>query len=285
MSQVFLNDDSNAKFLVDGFIILNNIIDIDFEDTYKFFNNQKSNVDNKFYSSLWSSNQEYRVAVDSKIKEILSPVNAKYLNRYNPFFSDLLVKKPSLNHRLNRHQDWTFIDEDTYTPVFIWCPLMNVTKRNGCIMILPKSHLYFKSIRGSNIPTGLDYKELERLERRYAQYLEMKKGDILILNQSLLHASLPNRSFRNRLALGLYCLPENIPVYHYHYDVNNKKYLKYQINPDFILKFSSNQNFKDNLYQQKMLRPEGMIIKENTTLNRPFSKDIYVQYEDSLKTK
>ncbi|MFN8284412.1 MAG: phytanoyl-CoA dioxygenase family protein [Chitinophagales bacterium] len=285
MNSVFVDDVWNKQFIQNGFIILKNAISIDFDKNYSFFNSLESNVDNKFYTSLWSSNQEYRILVDTKIKEILTPVCDKYLNNYHPFFSDLLVKKPSLTHRLNWHQDWTFTDEEKYTQVFLWMPLQKVTKQNGCIMLLPKSHQYFQAIRGTNIPSGLNYSKLNEFEKKYAQYIELERGDILVLNQSLLHASLPNRSFNNRLALGLYCLPENAPVYHYHYDILTNKILKYEIDQEFIFKLSSNQDFKYSIMEQKMPRPIGKIIEEVELADSKYDVDFYLKYEEQLKHK
>lgn len=283
MNRIFMDDEYNKQFIQNGYVILKNVLSIDFDNCYKFFNALESNIDNTFYTSLWSSNQEYRILVDTKIKEILLPACNQYLNSYTPLFSDLLVKKPSFTHRLNWHQDWTFTDEKKYTQVFFWTPLQNVSKRNGCVMILPKSHLFFNAIRGTNIPSGLDYAKLRELEKKYAQYIELKKGDILVLNQSLLHASLPNRSLRNRLAIGLYCLPKEAPAYHYHLDIETKKILKYAIDPKFILKLSSDQDFKYSILEQKMPRPNGTVIEELDAFVTHYDTDFYKRYEEELK--
>lgn len=282
MSQVFIDNKLNEQFINDGYVILKKKLNIDFNNVYQFFNSLESNVDNKFYSSIWSNNIEYRRLVDAKIKELIAPFCNEYLNEYVPFFSDLLVKKPSINHKLNWHQDWTFIDESKHTPVFFWCPLQDVTKRNGCLMILPKSHQYFNEIRGSNIPSGLDYKKLDAYEKKYAQYIELEKGDVFMFNQSLLHASLPNRSFKNRLALGLYCVPKNIPLLHYHLDVETKKILKYEIDLDFINNFSKNQDFKYSIEQGNMPKPNGNIVEECEFKSFIFTDENYNQYIKSI---
>lgn len=282
MNKIFRDNELNQEFIKYGYVILNDKLSMDFKKVYDFFNSLESKVDNKFYSSLWSSDNKYRTIVDSEIKRILTPFCESYLDSYLPFFSDLLVKKPSLNHKLNWHQDWTFTDERLFTQVFFWAPLQDVTIRNGCIMILPKSHLFFNSLRGGNIPSGLDYNKLNELEKKYAQYIVLKKGDILVFNQSLLHASLPNRSLKNRLALGLYCLPKDAPKYHYHYDQVAKRILRYHIDLDFIIQFSANQDFKNNILNQSMSVPAGEFEEFSVDLIRPFFPEVYERYESEL---
>lgn len=282
MNDVFTDPALNDQFEREGYVILRKQLDIDFKKTYDFFNALDSRVDSTFYSALWSPDTEFRSVVDSRIKEILGPVCSRYLKDYKPFFSDLLVKRPSLFEKLNWHQDWTFVDESKFTQVFIWSPLQDVTRMNGCMMILPHSHKYFRSVRGSNIDSGLDYEKLAQLEKEHARYLELEKGDVLIFNQSLLHASPPNRSFRNRLAIGLYCIPQEAETYHFHYDTESKKYLQYQIDLDFILHFSDEQDFKKNILSHRMPRPKGKVIRETDTLNQPFAPGVYAAYEQTL---
>lgn len=264
MKAVFKDNLLNTSFNNEGYLLLKNIIDIDFASSYQFFNNMESNVEGKFYASLWSKDKHYRMQVDAAIKERLLPIAKNYLNHYEPLFADLLVKKPSLTHKFDWHQDWTFVDENHYSSIFIWCPLQDVTARNGCIKILPKSHMYFKKTRGSNIPPQYSHDEISSIAAKYAITLPMKKGDIIIFDQAVFHASPPNRSLQNRLAIGLLCLPKNIDIFHYHFNILNKQIEQYKIDFDFMMRYSESQDFLTNLYTSNLARPNhGVLINED----------------------
>lgn len=260
MNIVFKDKNLEKIFKEDGFVILKDAVSFDFKTSYNYFNELQSNVNGKFYASLWSNDRKYRENVDNEIKKRLSIISEKYLENYESFFGDLLVKKPSLNHKFDWHQDWTFVDEEKYSSVYIWCPLQDVSKTNGCLMVIPGSHLYYNNIRGSNIKPVYNITDIETLAKEKKQYLSINKGDVIIFNQSLFHASPPNRTFKNRLAIGLLCLPKNVDIFHYHFNNEQQKIEKYKIDYDFIMNFSNEQNFIKNLYSLNLQKPKGAIL-------------------------
>lgn len=263
MKKIFINEELNIQFNTQGFIVLKQVLKFNFSESYTLFNNLNAGVDGKFYASLWSKDRQYREKVDIEIKKRLEFIIKDYMFEYESFFGDLLVKKPSLNHTFEWHQDWTFVDEEKFSSVYIWCPLQDVNKQNGCLMVLPRSHLNYKEIRGSNIAPTYNKDTLKEKIKEEAIYLPLKKGDVVIFNQALFHASPANRTFKNRLAIGLLCLPKNQPIHHYHYNLKTKQNEKYKIDYDFIMNFSNEQNFIDNLYSLKLEKPKGGILLTN----------------------
>ncbi len=262
MRKIFKDNALNEQFHQEGFVVLEHILHFDFEKSYRYFNGLPSQVNGRFYASLWSKDRKYREEVNSQIKQRLDGIAEEYLEEYVPFFGDLLVKKPSLNHTFDWHQDWTFVDEKRFASVYIWCPLQDVNKRNGCLMVLPQSHLAFRDVRGSNIQPSYEKTKLQSLIKQNARVLAIKKGDVIIFNQALFHASPPNRTLKNRLAIGLLCLPKEAEIFHYHFNLAAQKIEKYKIDYDFIMNFSSDQDFLKNLYSQNLQKPAAGILLE-----------------------
>jgi ectoine hydroxylase-related dioxygenase (phytanoyl-CoA dioxygenase family) len=170
--------------------------------------------DIKFGSSDFSGpSLDYR-----KIKDLeYDPVCLRFLQ--NPIFRQLgeknigpnvasmramMMNKPAGgSSSLPYHQDISTEWEMTIPPVLtIWTAIDEATRENGCLEIIPRSHLH-GMIGNGHILRPED-------EPRYAPpgsslFLEMTAGEAVVFNNALLHRSGANRSNRSRLALTL-CL-------------------------------------------------------------------------------
>ncbi len=67
-----------------------------------------------------------------------------------------LPKAPGEDSRLIMHQDMTLVDESEYSGINIWCPMIDLNETNGAIEVVPKSHRFYKTYRGSSIPDIYD---------------------------------------------------------------------------------------------------------------------------------
>ena len=65
---------------------------------------------------------------------------ADLLDDHRLFNTSILVKWPGQDGAMGTHQDWTFVDEDRFRSVTVWCPLVDVEQRNGALELLPGSH-------------------------------------------------------------------------------------------------------------------------------------------------
>ncbi len=50
------------------------------------------------------------------------------------------------------HQNWTFVDEDKFTSVSVWVPLCDVSRFNGTLEVVPKTHNTLTKYRSPSIP-------------------------------------------------------------------------------------------------------------------------------------
>jgi len=277
MRKIFTDDILDLQFKNEGFVVVDLFNPEQAQQYYKIFNQLDSGVGGRFFASMWSSDKAYRLKVDDLVKKILMPHANHYLYKYTPFFSDLIVKKPSFNQKIDIHQDWAFVDETSFTSVFIWCPLQDVSKRNGCLQLIPKSHLYLSKIRGSNIQLVKNYSILRKLDKHLLS-LELKAGQAVLYNPAILHASPPNRTFKNRLCIALTCIPEDAKLFHYHLNIETQKVEKLEIDYDFIMNFNNDNDFKKGLFNGNLKKPEGGKLVEY--LPKPSQDD----YAASLET-
>jgi hypothetical protein len=261
MRQIFKNEQLDIQFKELGYIIVDLIDRKTALDLYKTCIQFQSNVNATFYTSLWSSNVEYRKKVDNLILETLKEKVATLFFDYVPFFGDLLVKQPSLNKDFPIHQDWTFVDEEIFTSAYIWCPLQDVNYLNGNLQIVEKSHKFLDKIRGANVTVSYE-KIKDKIASKYLKNIKLKAGQAIIFNQALLHASPPNRSLKTRIAMGLLMLPVEAKVFHYYYDEKEAVLKRIEADKLFFMTYSENIDFKEGL--KSISYPS---TKENTIIN------------------
>lgn len=262
MRKIFKNEQLDIQFKELGYVVVDFMDRKTALDLYKTCIKFESNVNAKFYTSLWSSNVGYRKKVDDLIVQTLKEKATDLFFDYIPFFGDLLVKQPSLNKNFPIHQDWTFVDEETFASAYIWCPLQDVNYLNGNLQVVEKSHKFLDKIRGANIVVS--YEEIkDKIANKYLKSIKLKAGQAIIFNQALLHASPPNRSLKTRIAMGLLMLPIEAKVFHYYYDVEEAVFKRIEADKHFFMTYSENIDFKEGLKNNSISYPS---IKENTII-------------------
>jgi len=118
-------------------------------------------------------------------------------------FRSMFMNKPANRGTpLGWHQDcWTYLDRD---PILtIWTALDPATDENGCLKIIPRSHLC-GVINPAN-SAGFLTPELadEHCPPEKALRLELEPGEVVMLHNKLLHSSEVNRSSTSRRAFSV----------------------------------------------------------------------------------
>ena len=98
------------------------------------------------------------------------------------------------------HQDrWSTLDRDPQ--LTIWTALDPATKENGCVKIIPCSHHHL--INPDDPSAFLSEEQLAELDESAAISLELEEGEVVLLNNWLLHSSDLNRSDNPRRAFSI----------------------------------------------------------------------------------
>ncbi len=183
------------------------------------------------------SNIDYKKTVFRKVVEIFKPLIDKYLVDYQPIIANF-IHKTSYKGEVPMHQNWAFVDEWKYTSISVWCPLVDSFKENGALQIVPGSHKRFAPVRGPLIPWELEHLKKELVENHMVP-MEIKAGQAVILDDSVVHYSAPNMTDGLRLAIQLIMIPPNTPTIHYHMtDENGDKVIKvFEVDQEFYMQF------------------------------------------------
>lgn len=183
------------------------------------------------------SNIDYKKTVFNKVVETFKPLVDKYLIDYQPIIANY-IHKTSQKGEVPMHQNWAFVDEWKHTSISVWCPLVDSNEQNGTLQVVPGSHKRFAPVRGPLIPWELEHLKKEIIEE-YMVPMNLKAGQALILDDSIIHYSAPNMTDGLRLAIQLIMIPPGTPSIHYHMtEENGKKLVKvYEVDHEFYMQF------------------------------------------------
>lgn len=214
-------------------------------------------------------NIDYKREVYKLISSRFENQMNKLLANYRPIIANYIRKKSSTGE-VPLHQNWAFADEEKCTTVSIWCPLVDSTKENGTLQVVPGSHKRFGKYRGPMVPWELD-KIKSTIIDNYLTPLETKAGECVILDDSIVHYSAINKTEGLRLAIQLICVPKEIPSLHYHMDQSNDKtQIKVlQVEDDFYMEFNpwkKPENIKEigsKVFSNKQLSEKEFVKRLN----------------------
>ncbi len=159
-------------------------------------------------------NIDYKRKVMETIDEVFKPVYDKVLHQYKPIIANYIRKKTDAGE-VPLHQNWAFVDERIFSSVSIWVPLIDSHRGNGALEVVPHSHKRFGEIRGPMVPWELEGIKKDIIEKNLVT-CSIKAGDAIILDDSIVHYSFPNKTNDLRIAIQLILIPEEAPSIHYH---------------------------------------------------------------------
>ncbi|MCX6199880.1 MAG: phytanoyl-CoA dioxygenase family protein, partial [Bacteroidetes bacterium] len=161
-----------------------------------------------FYS-LYSRDIEYRKTVHESIGEIMKPVYDSLFSDYKVVLNSFIVKVSGPESEFCLHQDSTSIDETKYSSLSVWIPLQDTNMSNGCMCVVPYSHRMFSPYRG--ISFEQPFESIEGTVRKYLYPIELKKGDIFLFDNRIVHNSVINTSGENRVVVMSGIYPKEAP--------------------------------------------------------------------------
>lgn len=119
------------------------------------------------------------------------------------FLSDKLVfKDASTDFGSPWHQDYPYWKGSH--KVSVWIAMDDATPDNGCLRIVPGSHLFGSANHGGDASDGLGFKNRlgdQEIEGQQIIDLDAVRGDAIIFHDLLYHASYPNSTGKDRWAL------------------------------------------------------------------------------------
>lgn len=158
-------------------------------------NNNHINVD--FHSTFLDHHKPYKEIIYNHISSLIKENLSETLIPFKIIQANLFNKSRGKGN-IVPHQNLTTVDETLYSSYSIWVPLNETNELNGTIYIAPKSHRKFEKYRNHNKHWAPLYASCDISDYRMIP-INVKKGQALIFNDSLVHASPINTSDDHRI--------------------------------------------------------------------------------------
>jgi ectoine hydroxylase-related dioxygenase (phytanoyl-CoA dioxygenase family) len=249
MKPLFLDAQKQKQFEKEGYVVLPALNADEVKELYDYyFSTSLKEGDYGSYSN------GFKVGMDNKDKSLVNEMMEKIISVALPkmqqhmydaqvFTASYVVKEPNPLSVVPVHQDWSFVDnEGEYCSTTCWIPLMDVNEENGALGIIRGSNNYCDAHRASPSPQTPHALAAHYFTTfPYIKMVNMKAGEAIVFNNKTFHASPPNNSNEQRIAIGLGFAQHEAKTVHYYLkpDGNKNKLLKYAIDREFFKKYDN----------------------------------------------
>lgn len=187
-----------------------------------------------FYS-LYSQNLDYRARVNAEVGAVMEPHLQAFFHSYKTVLNGFIIKPPGPKSGFLIHQDTTGLDESKYSTLSVWVPLWDIGPEDGALCLVRRTHKMFYPYRG--ISFAFPFEKIHSTVKRYLEPVYMKAGEALIFDQRTLHASLPNKSDKNRVVVVSGLFPQEAEFTMCYRENESAPIEIYRQEDDFILKY------------------------------------------------
>jgi phytanoyl-CoA dioxygenase PhyH len=217
--RTFLDPATEARFRDEGFVILDLLTSEDVASLLRSYEAFRQHHEHDGFTATTllddlAARQRAHEEVEAVFRRRLMPV----LDDHRIAVASYAVKQANSKHsHVGLHQDLTFVDEARQVGISIWSPLMDVNAENGWLGVAPRSHVLNSHYRE---PCSLPYWDLyEIIERQYLTYLPMRPGQVLLMDNRVIHGSPPNRTGLPRVVAAGVVVPAESQLLYCHREI------------------------------------------------------------------
>ncbi len=275
MKTIFHDTTLQVNFETSGFVIVDLLNETDLISLSEIYNQYLGkNVFDHFTTSNVSLAFEIKYEIANSIDKILSQKLANLMCNTTFWPGAFLIKPNGEESEFKAHQDWTFVDEEKFVSGNVWVPLCDVNIHNGCLSVIESSQYpNIRSIRSQTIP---DFFHTNReVIKPFLKPINLKAGQALIFNHSLIHHSYSNTSGINRIAVSKGFNSAEATLLHY-LKTSDQTAELYEMPKDFVFKY-------DNLNDLKHKPINGKIINTLSYYDKSYSDDEIIEILTKLK--
>lgn len=201
-----------GAFRRDGWVVVDLLTVTEVAELARVFASIAGAPEDSIYSS-WSQPLAVRAATDEAIRSVTLPRLRALLPGRAMVFAGFMAKAVGPETAFPIHQDPTVVDEERWTPLTFWVPLVDVGPETGCMQAIPGSHRLDASPRPAFRPFPHQHEDA-RL-RPLLRLVPMRAGQAMLSHPALFHASTPNRGAERRVACVGMVVPGDAEVRYY----------------------------------------------------------------------
>lgn len=194
----------------EGYKVVDTNNNIDYEEINKFINDLSLDDYLRKYStflSIYINDINYRTHIQNSICNQIFNLVEDYFVDYEIRATILIIKPPNSLKNFPVHQDPSICDENKFSSLNLWIPLLDTNKNNGTLKVKKKSHKKFNVLRGESIPKS----KYSFFDKCLLTNLNVKKGEFVVFDPRTLHASGINTASTPRNVIFVSLVNKNAP--------------------------------------------------------------------------
>lgn len=229
----------DRRFQRDGYVIAPAAGPDEVAAALDVFERFPSGIDDGYYASIHSTDPSYKVKVDRELSQILWPALDALLLDHRSLVAAFMVKGPGGSSVVPIHQDWNTMEETpTSAGITCWIPLTPVTEAEGRFRALPGSHRALQRFRGSPAFPAPYEQAADAICDELMVTLDVKVGEVLIMDGRVLHTTPQNRSGSTRVAAYINALPTEATSVHYYRSPEDDTVEIFEVDDAFFTSFN-----------------------------------------------
>lgn len=239
MKSMFINETIQKEFDEKGYVKIPLLDKEQVKMLTEFYlteNRRQEGYDSTYAEfSVLNAELNIRRFIFNEICNTILPAIYPFMGKVKPVLANFVCKDP-LSGFVPVHQNWAVVDEAKYSSVSIWCPLVDVNESNGALAFVDGSHKKFRGVRGGYADRNFMNIE-DEIIGNYLTQVPVKAGTAIVLDDSIVHYSPPNRTNAMRLAVQLIVVPIEADIYHFSVKQSEDGYFAdvYEVDSDYYL--------------------------------------------------
>ena len=166
------------------------------------------------YESSRHNSYDINRSINETIREVVTEAGRDIFLPAKVYGGSFMVKSHVDSEVLPLHQDWSVVEEDKYRTFFVWCPLLDVSVRNGCLFVLPGSHCYFRSLRSGTYPSDRFVLPVDL--HRHTRDIRLRAGQAILYSDELFHGSYANCGSADRVVVTARVMEHDADLVYFH---------------------------------------------------------------------
>jgi len=235
MHSIWTDQEQAAAFEREGFVVIDLLTQEQVAALQSIYKEEVFDPGTTFYSSSFIADKSRKQHISRRLEAVIDDAIAQHFSCYKKLGAVFLIKPPGPQSIMPIHQDWTVVDESCFDAMTVWIALQDTTEDNGCIKVLPRSHRLSRALRAPTLPNPLQ--EILPDAERMMQALPMKAGQAFIFSHALLHASFPNLSTQDRVAVAYGVLHQDAELLYYFREKAEHPLELLRVPDDFFLNY------------------------------------------------
>jgi len=209
MDAVFTDTTTEKEFATKGYVVRPFLHQEEIRVLQQLYEKFPPELPSDFYATVFSRNADYRRSVSDGIGAAIKPRLGALFPYHELCFAVFVTKRPkSKQGTLPLHRDYSFVEPNLHTAVHLWCPLVDVDEKNGCLRVVSGSHTLVDSPYAVNEYPPVFSHVMDLLSKKFTTAVPMAAGSVLAYESRLFHGSGENRSETVRPACVVILLPK-----------------------------------------------------------------------------